>query len=120
MDYESAKASILAKPEAVELQPAGPDVTSFKVCHKLFATLSEGGEGGVPYINLKCEPTRAQELRDAYPSIQPGHRMNKVHWNTIVLDGTVPDELILELIDHSYERVLENLPTADQERLLGR
>ncbi len=58
MDYESAKASVLAKPEAVELHPAGPDVTSFKVCHKLFATLAEG-EDGVPYINLKCDPNRA-------------------------------------------------------------
>lgn len=117
MDYESAKASILAKPEAVELHPAGPDVTSFKVCHKLFATLAEG-EDGVPYINLKCDPNRAQELRDTYSAIQPGHRMNKVHWNTIVLDGSVPDDLILELIDHSFERVVDNLPTQDQERLL--
>ncbi|MGD8176596.1 MmcQ/YjbR family DNA-binding protein [Marinimicrobium sp. ARAG 43.8] len=119
MDYESAKASILAKPEAVELQAQGSEVKSFKVCHKLFATLAEG-EDGVPYINLKCEPNRAQELRDSYPAIQPGHRMNKVHWNTVVLDGSVPEELVLELINHSYERVVENLPTADQERLLGR
>lgn len=119
MDYEKAKASILTKPEAVELQPAGPEATSFKVRHKLFATLAEGSDG-VAYINLKCEPTRAQDLRDQYPAIQPGHRMNKVHWNTILLDGSVPDELILELIDHSYERVLENLPTGERGRLLGR
>jgi len=119
MDYERAKASILAKPEAVELPPSGSGGSSFKVCHKLFATLAEDGDG-TPYINLKCEPDRAQELRDNYPAIQPGYRMNKVHWNTILLDGSVPDELILELIDHSYERVLENLPNSDQNRLLGR
>lgn len=119
MDYDSAKACILAKPEAVELHPAGPDVTSFKVCHKLFATLANG-EDGIPYVNLKCEPNRAQELRDTYPAIQPGHRMNKVHWNTIILDGSVPDDLVRELVDHSYERVVENLPTTEQERLLGR
>lgn len=118
MDYEHAKASILAKPEAVELPSAGPGGSSFKVCHKLFATVAEDDDG-IAYINLKCEPDRAQELRDSYPSIQPGYRMNKVHWNTILLDGSVPDDLVLELIDHSYQRVLENLPGFDQKRLLG-
>lgn len=118
MDYASAKDYILAKPEAKELHPSGSELPVFKVCHKLFATLAE--EDDVPFINLKCDPDWAQELRDTYPAIEPGRRMNKVHWNTVVLDGSVPDDLVCELIDHSYERVLENLPSVDQERLLKR
>lgn len=115
MDYESAKEYVLAKPEAKELHPSGAEQPVFKVCHKLFATLGE--EDGAPFVSLKCDPDWAQELRDNYPGIEPGRRMNKVHWNTVILDGSVPEELVRELIDHSYERVIENLPESDQQRL---
>ncbi len=116
MEYENAKEYILAKPEAKELRPSGSDVPVFKVCHKLFASLLD--EDDETLLNLKCDPDWAQELRDTYEAIEAGRRMNKVHWNTVVLDGSVPDDLIEEMIDHSYERVIENLPPADRERLL--
>ena len=61
-------------------------------------------------INLKCNPEYAIELREKYPSIIPGYHMNKKHWNTIILDGTVPDKLIFELIRHSYTLIISSLP----------
>jgi predicted DNA-binding protein (MmcQ/YjbR family) len=61
-------------------------------------------------INLKCDPERAVILRDEYESILPGYHMNKRHWNTLVLDGSLPSKLIGELIDHSYDLVAASLP----------
>jgi predicted DNA-binding protein (MmcQ/YjbR family) len=56
-------------------------------------------------LNLKCDPERAVELRDRYPAIRPGFHMNKTHWNTVEMDGSLPQKLVLELIDHSYQLV---------------
>jgi predicted DNA-binding protein (MmcQ/YjbR family) len=117
MDYETAKQYLLSKPEAKETFPFGSEVIVFKVCHKMFATLAI--EEGLARVNLKCEPNRAQALRDMFPSVLPGYHMNKVHWNTVLLDGSIPDSEIELMMDHSYERVVENLPTAERERLLG-
>jgi predicted DNA-binding protein (MmcQ/YjbR family) len=61
-------------------------------------------------VNLKCDPERAIELRERYDGIQPGYHMNKKHWNTIDLQGSVDEKLILELVKHSYELVLASLP----------
>jgi predicted DNA-binding protein (MmcQ/YjbR family) len=62
------------------------------------------------WLNLKCAPERSLELRDRYAAITPGYHMNKRHWNTVLLDGSVPSELVRELIDHSYELVVASLP----------
>ena len=62
-----------------------------------------------PSVNLKCDPERALELRSEYESIQPGYHMSKVHWNTIEVNGDVPQKLLLELVDHSYELVFKSL-----------
>jgi len=61
-------------------------------------------------INLKCDPERAVALREQYPGITGGYHMNKKHWNTIMMDGSVPDHLVYELIDHSYDLVVSKLP----------
>ena len=61
-------------------------------------------------VNLKCDPERAVELRERYPGITPGYHMNKQHWNTVLADGSVPDRLVLELADHSYDLVRASLP----------
>ncbi|MFO7824209.1 MAG: MmcQ/YjbR family DNA-binding protein, partial [Cyclobacterium sp.] len=61
-------------------------------------------------VNLKCEPEKAMELRELYEGIEPGYHMNKKHWNTVSFSGSVPDPLILELVDHSYELVFSSLP----------
>ena len=67
--------------------------------------------------NLKCDPERAIELRERYVGITPGYHMNKKHWNTVAADGSVPDNLFTELIDHSYDLVVAKLPKALREEL---
>ena len=69
-------------------------------------------------VNLKCDPERSRKLRASYPEhVLPGYHMNKRHWNTLVLDGTLPDELVRELIDHSYDLVFARLPARTRSLL---
>jgi len=70
-------------------------------------------------INLKCDPVRALELRASYEEIQPGYHMNKKHWNTVSTQGNLDDDLIKELITHSYELIVAKLPKKDREKLKG-
>jgi len=70
-------------------------------------------------INLKCDPEKAIELREHYPSVLPGWHMNKRYWNTVMIDGTVDERLIREWIDHSYDEVVRKLPKKVRERLDG-
>ncbi len=118
MDFISAQKHLLSKHQAKELFPFGPEVAVYKVCHKMFATLTV--ESGMPRLNLKCDPDEALMLRDKYPAVQPGYHMNKKHWNTIFLDGSVPSEEIARMIDDSYDLVVNNLPTDERIRLLGK
>lgn len=103
MDLPDVIAYFLGKPGAEETTPFGPDVLVYKVNGKMFGLTSP--DDFPASINLKCDPDRAVLLRDEYPAITPGYHMNKRHWNTIVLDGSVPSALLRELIDHSYELV---------------
>ncbi|HYV93044.1 MAG TPA: MmcQ/YjbR family DNA-binding protein [Chitinophagales bacterium] len=108
MNLELFREYCLKKKGVTEELPFGPDTLVFKVMGKLFALC---GLDDVPgSCNLKCDPIRAEELRERFSSIIPGYHMNKKHWNTIVWDGSVADQLILELIDHSYDLVAEGLP----------
>ena len=75
-------------------------------------------ENGTPSVNLKCNPERAQELRAQYDDIQPGYHMSKVHWNTIAINNDVPDRLVKQLIDHSYELVFKSLSKKIQIEIL--
>lgn len=93
----------LSKPEVEETLPFGPDVLVFKVRSKAFLLIPL--DSHPVQFNAKCDPERALELRETYASIVPGYHMNKTHWNTVVLDGSVPVALVRELIDHSYELV---------------
>lgn len=68
-------------------------------------------------INLKCDPEKALELRAEYPAILPGYHMNKAHWNTMILDGSLSHSLVYELIDHSYQLVLNGLPKKLREQM---
>jgi predicted DNA-binding protein (MmcQ/YjbR family) len=68
-------------------------------------------------INLKCDPELAAELRERYNEVTPGYHMNKKHWNTIALDGTLSDKVILSWIDHSYEMVFKGLPKKEKRKL---
>lgn len=97
-------------PKVTEEEPFGPHVLVYKVAGKVFAIL-QGVEQ--PYrVTLKCEPSLALELRAQFPAVTAGYHTNKKHWNTVTLDGTVPEEELKDMLDHSYERVLAGLPKA--------
>jgi predicted DNA-binding protein (MmcQ/YjbR family) len=100
MNYQEVKTYLLSKPEAREDYPFGPDCMVPKVKGKMFATLAYDGD--VANMNLKCDPNHAFELRDIFPAVKPGYHMNKLHWNTVVLDGSIPRGEIERMIDHSY------------------
>jgi len=87
----------------------------FKVCGKMFALT--GLESPDFKVNLKCDPNRAIELREAYESITAGFHMNKKHWNTVWIDGSFSDELFRELVDHSYLLVVKGLPKKMRDQL---
>ena len=87
--------------------PFGPDVLVFRVAGKIFALVSLTS---FETMNLKCDPERAMELRERHEGITPGYHMNKQHWNTVDVTGSVPHRLILELVDHSYDLVWASLP----------
>lgn len=110
---DNAQEYLTAKAVVTEETPFGPDVLVYKVAGKMFATL--GFEDEVGRMNLKCDPERALELRDEWDAIIPGYHMNKKHWNTHVLDGSVPAQLIAELIDHSYDLVIKSMTKAQRE-----
>jgi predicted DNA-binding protein (MmcQ/YjbR family) len=115
MNIESLREYCLSKKEVTDGTPFGPDVLVFKVCNKMFALCDiQTFES----INLKCDPEYAVELRERYEGITPGYHMNKVHWNTVALDGTVPWKLVMELIDHSYVLVVNSLPKKVREGML--
>ena len=115
MNYAEAKQYLLSKPAAIEDYPFGHDVLVPKVKSKMFATLSS--HEGIGQMNLKCDPQQAIELRDLFPSVVPGYHMNKKHWNTIILDGSVPDNEIQRMIDHSYTLVVKGLKKSVREAL---
>jgi predicted DNA-binding protein (MmcQ/YjbR family) len=87
--------------------PFGPDVLVFRVAGKIFALAPIDA---FVTVNLKCDPERAIELRERYEGIIPGYHMNKQHWNTVDVTGSVPHKLLLELVDHSYDLIRASLP----------
>lgn len=108
----------LSRPEVREDCPFGPDVTAYRVRSKIFALYSSGGrDGGLASVNLKCEPAQALALRDIWDAVIPGYHMNKKHWNTVTLDGSVPDAELARMIDHSYTLVVRGLPKSERHLL---
>ncbi len=93
-----------------EYFPFDEDTLAFKVGDKIYAlsSLSEW-ENGNPKVNLKCDPERAIELREAHSGIEPGFHMNKKHWNTVKIKEDIPLDLFKELIQHSYDLVFNSL-----------
>lgn len=99
MNIETIREFCISKKGATEGFPFGEDTLVFKAGGKIFALVNLDGELS---INLKCDPEFALELRERYQSVTPGYHMNKKHWNTIIMDGSIPDKEILSWIDHSY------------------
>lgn len=98
----------LTKPGAIEDYPFGPDVIVIKLASKMFALMSR--RDGYDNLSLKCEPNFSEVLRKQYKSITPGYHLNKRHWITVVLDGSVAEHEVKTLIDHSYDLVHKSLP----------
>ncbi len=114
MNIEEFRDFCLAFPGVTEGFPFGEDTLVFKVMGKMFAIT---GVDDFEFINLKCDPERATILREQYEEIKPGWHMNKAHWNSVYPDGTLEDELVKELITHSYELIVDSLPKKKKEEL---
>lgn len=118
MDFDAAREYLLSRPEAFEDFPFGPDVAVMKIGDRMFATLAvTNGEGR---MNLKCDPNEAIMLRDVFDAVLPGYHMNKKHWNTIVLDGSIPVAEIERMVDRSYGLVVKALRRPQREALVLR
>lgn len=115
MNYEDLQLYCSAKKGVTEEFPFDESTLVFKVVGKAFALSSLSEEEA--RVNLKCDPDRAIELREEYPDIIPGWHMNKKHWNTVYLERELPDKMIEELIDHSYEMVVKKMPKKLREIL---
>jgi predicted DNA-binding protein (MmcQ/YjbR family) len=106
---------LLSKPEALEDLPFGPRVVVMKIRSKMFATVAE--DAGRVSMNLKCDPHEALILRDIFPAVKPGYHMNKRHWNTVVLDGSIPRGEIERMVDNSYALVVRGLRRTERQAL---
>ena len=102
MNIETLREYCISKRGADESFPFGEDTLVFKVAGKIFALVNLDGDLS---INLKCDPAFAIELRERYSSVTPGYHMNKKHWNTVLMDGSIPDKEIFSWIDHSYDLI---------------
>jgi predicted DNA-binding protein (MmcQ/YjbR family) len=100
---------------AEETFPFGPLTSVFKVAGKMFA-LSQLGTDSLR-VSLKCEPALAEALRETHAAVIPGYHLNKRHWNTVVLDGSLPDETIRDMVEDSYDIVVSKLPQAGRRAL---
>ncbi len=115
MNYARTKAYLLEKPEAIEDYPFGAALLVPKIKGKMFAVLWEDANGAA--VNLKCDPEHALELRSIFTAVKPGYHMNKKHWNTVLLDGSIPDGEIQRMVDHSYALVVRGLPARTRKPL---
>jgi predicted DNA-binding protein (MmcQ/YjbR family) len=115
MDAAALRRWCLAQPGASEDFPFTPEHSVFKVAGKMFAISALGRE---PLeVSVKCEPDLAVQLRDSYDAIRPGYHLNKRHWNTIALDGSLTDRLVRDMIEDSYDLVVSALPKRTREDL---
>lgn len=112
LDFSDIRNYCLQKAGVTDGYPFGPGALVFKVASKMFGLLSENG--GNLWLNLKNTPLANLELREQYPGITAGYHMSKVHWNTLVLDGSLPVELVFLLIDNSYDLVFQSLRLSER------
>ena len=117
MTLAELQSYLLGKKATTEETPFGPEALVYKVAGKMFALVAWQAEPLT--ISLKCEPGQALFLRDLYPAVRPGYHMNKTHWNTVTLDGSIPDDEVVEMIDDSYDLVVKSLTRAQREQLAG-
>lgn len=114
MNREQLKTYVLGKKGSEETFPFGDQAAVFKVLGKMFALIPVDNPLS---ISLKCDPDFAEVLRDTYDAVTPGYHLNKRHWNTIMIDGSIPDDEIEEMVDNSYKLVVAKMTRKDQKRL---
>lgn len=115
MNLESLRDYCIALPGVTEELPFGPDTLVFKVMGKVFLLTSLDSPSFS--FNVKCDPEKAEELRASYPDVQPGYHMNKKHWNTVHVTGSVSSELLFSWVKHSYDLIVSALPKSAKEEL---
>ena len=115
MPDNETRCYLLGKPEAREDFPFGPSLYVYKIKGRMFALIRY--VKNTAKINLKCDPQEAMVLRDVFGAVEPGYHMNKAHWNTVTLDGSIPQGEIERMIDRSYELVVKNLTKVEQKHL---
>lgn len=124
MEKAEVNTYLLNKPFTTVSQPFGEGVDVYKVKDKMFATLARGKMGKADsdywWMNLKCDPDEAAILRDIFDAVIPGYHMNKRLWNTIILDGSIPQGEIERMIDNSFLLVVGKLTKAAQKAILQR
>ena len=103
VERERLRAICASHAGAAETYPFGERTAVYKVGGKMFALVPLDPDP--PTVSLKCDPEWSEVLRNAHDAVRPGYHLNKRHWNTIILDGTIGDDEIAELIAHSYELV---------------
>ena len=106
----------LAFPGSAETFPFGPQTSVFKVSGKIFA-ISRVRENPLR-VSLKCEPLLAEQLREAHAAVSPGYHLNKRHWNTVIVDGSLPERVVRDMIEDSYDLIVSKLPRS-RRRALG-
>jgi len=116
MNTEELRDYCLQKPHTTEGMPFDNDVLVFKVGGKIYllTSLAQGNR-----FNVKCDPERAIELREQYSEVQPGFHLNKANWNTVFMDGSLTGKQLCEMIDHSYDLILNSLPKKIKLTLIG-
>lgn len=114
MNIEELREYCLSKKGVTESFPFDETTLVFKVMGKMFALTDTEDEFS---INLKCDPEKAIELREKYPAVQPGYHMNKKHWNTIYIDGSLSDDILKTLIEDSYNLVVNTIPGKLKDQL---
>jgi len=114
LNVEEYREYCISKPGVTEGFPFDQSTLVFKVMNKMFALADIDT---FDFINLKCDPERAIQFREEYNGIEPGWHMNKQQWNSVFVNSDVPDPLLRELIDHSYELIVAKLTKKDQTAL---
>jgi predicted DNA-binding protein (MmcQ/YjbR family) len=112
MNVESVREYCLKMKACTEGFPFDENTLVMKVAGKMFALINLDEN---PSVNLKCDPEKAIELREEYEAVLPGYHMSKKHWNTVLLDGTVPDKMVKQWIEDSYQLVVSRLPKSTRE-----
>ncbi len=119
MEKEKLQSFCMTLPSTTHDYQVDWQADRYHVGGKMFAMLG-GDSEGKPIITLKCEPNRAEELRETYKSIIPGYYMNKTHWNSVYIDSNLPFDLLENLILHSYNLVFEKLTKKAQKQIIAK